>query len=67
MWFGYNCLFIFCHFFRIVNLVIFHPLCTDSGTSCEGKSSYNFVPIVLQHCMCFLHGMRMCMWLGYNC
>ena len=31
MWFGYNCYNIFCHFFHIVNLVIFHPRYIDSG------------------------------------
>ena len=35
--------------------------------SCEGNSSYSFVPIFLKFCMCFHHGMRMCMWFGYNC
>ena len=27
----------------------------------------SFVPIVLKLCMCFPHGMRMCMWIGHNC
>ena len=31
MWFGYNCWIIFYHFFHFVNLVIFQPLCIDSG------------------------------------
>ena len=35
--------------------------------SCEGNSSYSFVPLILKRCMCFLHGMKMCMWFGYNC
>ena len=35
--------------------------------SCERNSSYSFVPIFLKLCMCFRHGMRMCMWFGYNC
>ena len=35
--------------------------------SCERNSSYSFVPIVLKLCMYFLHGMRLCMWFGYNC
>ena len=33
----------------------------------ERNSSYSFVPIVLKLCMCFLDGMRMCMWIGHNC
>ena len=35
--------------------------------SCESNSSYSFAPIVLKLCMCFPHGMRMCMWIGHNC
>ena len=35
--------------------------------SCECNSSYSFAPIVLKLCMCLLHGMRMCMWIGHNC
>ena len=35
--------------------------------SCERNSSYSFAPIVLKLCMCFPHGMRMCMWIGHNC
>ena len=35
--------------------------------SCKRNSSYSFAPIVLKLCMCFPHGMRMCMWTGHNC
>ena len=35
--------------------------------SCERNSSYSFVPIILKLCMCFRHGMKMCMWFGCNC
>ena len=35
--------------------------------SCERNSSYSFAPIVLKFCMCFPHGMRVCMWIGHNC
>ena len=35
--------------------------------SCERNSSYSFAPIVLKLCMCFPHGMRMCIWIGHNC
>ena len=34
--------------------------------SCEGNSSYSFVPIFLKLCRGFLHGMGMCIWFGYN-
>ena len=65
MWIGHNCWINFCHFFDIVNLVIFHP--DNIDRACERNSSYSFVPIVLRLCMCFPHGMRMCMWIGHNC
>ena len=33
---------------------------------CERNSSYNFIPIFLKLCICFLHGFEICMWFGYN-
>ena len=33
---------------------------------CERNSSYNFIPIFLKLCTCFLHGLKMCTWFGYN-
>ena len=36
------------------------------GTSCKRNSSCRFLPIVLKLCLCFLHGMKMSMWFGYN-
>ena len=33
---------------------------------CGSNSSYSFPPIILIHCRCFQHGMKMCMWFGYN-
>ena len=30
------------------------------------NSSYSFPSIVLKLCRCFRHGMKMCMWFGYN-
>ena len=35
--------------------------------SCERNVSYSFVPIILKLCVCFRHGMKMCMRFGYNC
>ena len=32
----------------------------------ECSSSYNFIPIFLKLCTCFLHGLEICMWFGYN-
>ena len=51
------------------------PLCELSHFStsmyrqwapCERNSSYNFIPIFLKLCTCFLHGLKMCIWFGYN-
>ena len=33
MWIGHNCWINFCHFFDLVNLVIFHPDYIDRGVS----------------------------------
>ena len=35
--------------------------------SCERNSSYSFVLIILKFCICFLHGMKICMSFGYKC
>ena len=66
MWFGYNCEIIFCHFFHFVNLVIFLTSMNRQWVPCERNSSCNFIPIFLKHCICFRHGLKMCVWFGYN-
>ena len=56
--------------FFLLWTVILHPQYIDRLTvtnSCERNFSYCFVQIILNFCLCFLHGMRMCMWFGYNC
>ena len=30
------------------------------------KSSYSFMPIALKLYMCYGHGLKICMWFGYN-
>ena len=45
--------------------VIFRPQCIQ-WVPCERNSSYNFIPIFLKLCTCFLHGLKMCIWFGYN-
>ena len=43
MWIGHSYLINFCHFFCIVNLVIFHPEYTLTvGVCCERNSSNTF-------------------------
>ena len=65
LWFGYNPQIIFCRVFRILNLVSFQARilsnCIDSG-----YSSYSFMPIFWKLYRCFCHGLKMCMWFGYN-
>ena len=63
MWFGYNCSIIFCHFFHLVNLVIFFTSMYRQWVSFERNSSYNFIPIILKLCTCFRHGLKMCICL----
>ena len=44
------------------------PVCQHlPWVSCERNFSYSFIPIILKLCKCFRHGMRLCMWFGYNC
>ena len=70
MWFGYNPVIIFSHFFCFVNLVFFSVRNAikvyRQWVPCGRNSSYSFPPIVLKHCRCFQHGMKMCMWFWYN-
>ena len=70
MWFGYNRCINSCHFFSLCELC--HFLTSDSlkvyrqWVPCEHNFSYNFIPIFLKLCICFLHSLEMCMWFGYN-
>ena len=60
----------FSHFFCFVNLIFFqykHAIKVyRQWVPCGCNSSYSFALIVLKHCRCFQHGMKMCMWFGYN-
>ena len=33
---------------------------------CVRNSSYSFMPIDLKLYMCYGHGLKICMWFGYN-
>ena len=63
MWFGYNCWIIFYHFFHFSH---FSTSMYRQWVPCERNSSYNFIPILLKLCTCFLHGLKMYIWFGYN-
>ena len=62
MWFGCNAWINFCHFFHFVNFVIFWPQIRwkyiDSG--------YHVSATHIQLCTSFFHGLKMCMWFGFN-
>ena len=70
MWFGYNPWINFLSLFPFCELC--HFLTSDSmkvyrqWVPCERNSSYNFILIFFKLCTCFLHGLEMCMWFGYN-
>ena len=59
-----------------MNLVISHPQYVDSShfspsiyrlwVPREHNSSYNFIPIFLKLCTCFLLNLKMCMCFSYN-
>ena len=69
MWFGYNPRINFCHFFRNSNLGIFSGILTMKANGqwvpCV-RISYSFIPIALKLYICYGHGMKICMWFGYN-
>ena len=33
---------------------------------CKRNSLYNFMPVFMQLCTSFFHGLKMCMWFGFN-
>ena len=66
MWFGYNCWIIFYHFFHFVNLIIFRPRCIDSGYLVSATPHTILYQSFLKLCTCLLHGLKMCIWFGYN-
>ena len=68
MWFGYSYYFFFFFFslFPLCELSHFSTSMYRRWVPCERNSSYNFVPIFLKFCTYFLHGMKMCVWFGYN-
>ena len=66
MWFGYNAQIIFCHFFRMLNLVFSSGIFTRCWVPCVRNSSYSFVPILLKLHRCYGHGRKICMWFAYN-
>ena len=64
LWFGYNPQIIFCHMFRILNLVNFQAR-TLSNCIDSGYSSYSFMPIFWKLYRCFSQGHSLTMVQGH--
>ena len=66
----------FCHFFPQFELKpfflggggggIFTMKMNGQWVPCERNSAYSFMPIHLKLYMCYGHGLKICMWFGYN-
>ena len=55
------CLFFFFFFFTWNAIKVYRL-----WVPCERNSSYSFPSVILKLCSCFRHGMKMCIWFGYN-
>ena len=78
MWVGHDFIFIFVtfvHFVIFLTSDFFFPHCELGHFSPsiyrqwvprEYNSSYNFIPIFLKLCTCFLHSLKMCICFSYN-
>ena len=70
MWFGYNPQIIFFSLFPQVELSHFSGIFTikvnGKWVPCVRIFSYSFILILLKLHMCFGHGLKICMWFGYN-
>ena len=56
----------FVTFFHFVNWSHFLTSMYRQWIPCEHNSSFTFILIFLKLCTCFLYGLKMCMWFGYN-
>ena len=59
-------IFLLCHFLTSDSLNVYRQWVPCERNSSYNYSSYNFIPIFLKLCTCFLHGLEMCIWFGYN-
>ena len=57
---------LFLSLFPLFELIHFSTSVYRQWVPCERNSSYNYIPIFFKLCTCFLHGLKMCMWFGYN-
>ena len=69
MWFGYNPQIIFVTFLHVelsrFRGIIFKKV-NGQGIPCGRNFSYSFIRILLKLYRCFGHGLKICMWFGYN-
>ena len=65
MWFRYNPQINFCHFFFILNLVIFQESELIVG-ALSVQLCQQFYVILFETLPVLWHGLKMCMWFGYN-
>ena len=66
MCFSYNPFHMFCHFFLyFLNFVIFWPQMYRQWVPCDCNFSYNFKPVFLKLCTCFLPCLQKCTLFGY--
>ena len=69
MWSGYNPWINFCHFFHFVNFIFSDLRLYEiyrQCVPCKPSSLYIFILIYMQLCTSFIHGLKMCMWFGFN-
>ena len=66
MLFGYNPqIFFFANELSHFSGIIYNKV-NGQGIPCGRNSSYSFIPIILKLHWCFGHGLKTCMWFGYN-
>ena len=70
LWFGHSPQIIFCHFFHKLNLVIFSAFLLskwiDSGHLVCATPPTVLCQFLSKLHRCFGHGLKICMWFGYN-
>ena len=69
MLFGYNPQNIFVTFLQVelshISSIIYNKV-NGQGIPCRHNSSYSFIQILSKLHWCFGHGLKICMWFGYN-
>ena len=64
--FSYNPCHIFVTFLVFLNFVVYWPQMYRQWVPCDCNLSYNFKPVFLKLCTCFLPGLQKCTWFGYD-